>query len=79
VSAAADRAAHRAEEQQDQPDDERDDADCPENGDLGYETDQQQDDAEHDHWGSLSRQCAPAFAGRIDLPRDPRFIRALHL
>jgi len=49
VSSAAYGAPDRAKQDEDQPDHQEDDPDYPQDGDLGDESDYQQDDAESDH------------------------------
>ncbi len=54
VPAAADGAAHAAEEHQDHSDDEHDDAQGPQDGDVEQETKKQQDNASDDHGASFA-------------------------
>jgi hypothetical protein len=49
VATAADGVAQPAEDHEYQTDDENDDADGPQDGDVGQESDEQKDDAENDH------------------------------
>src|SRR5450755_2223343 len=49
VSSPADGTAYGAKQNEDQSDDQEDDPNHPQNGDLGDETDYQQDDAQSDH------------------------------
>jgi hypothetical protein len=49
VSSPADGTAYGAKQNEDQSDDQEDDPNHPQNGDLGDESDYQQDDAQSDH------------------------------
>jgi hypothetical protein len=49
VSSPADGTPHGAKQNEDQSDDQEDDPNHPQNGDLGDESDNQQDEAQSDH------------------------------
>jgi hypothetical protein len=58
VSSPADGTPYGAKQNEDQSDDQEDDPNHPQNGDLGDESDYQQDEAQSDHLFSLPVTCS---------------------
>jgi hypothetical protein len=80
VSSPADGTPQGTKHNQNQPDDYEDDPDRPQNGDLGDESDYEQNDAQSDHFGLLTvnwRRRDPATRrqastrGSADQPIQP--------